>query len=322
MSGEGPWDYFAGVFLFASSCFKKDDLGKGAKMPEEIKELIQEYQEGTITRREFIQKAAVIMGSLAAANSLIEPLIPSLSYAAQVDPNDPGLTSSEVQFAGKAGTVFGYLSRPKASGKYPAIIVIHENRGLNDHIRDVARRFAKEEYAALAPDYLSRHGGTSKANPKGEGLGNMRELAPWQGVAEDTDSGFGYLRRLSEVRGDRLGVVGFCWGGEMTFAVTTQVRGLKAAVVYYGRSPSPIDLVKNIEASVLAHYGEDDPGVNKTIPAAEEAMKKYNKSFTYKIFPGAKHAFNNDTNAERYNPEAAKEAWGRTLEFFKKHLKA
>lgn len=291
-------------------------------MPEEVKKLIQEYQEGNITRREFIRRAVAITGSFAAANALIQSFIPSFGYAAQVDPNDPALVSTNVEFTGKAGTVLGYLSRPKASGKYPAIIVIHENRGLDAHVHDVARRFAKEGYVALAPDYLSRQGGTKKANPKGGGLSNMRELAPWQGVAEDTDAGFAYLRSLSDVRGDRLGVVGFCWGGEMTFAVTTQVRGLKAAVVYYGRSPSPIDLVKNIEAPVLAHYGEEDPGVNKTIPAAEEAMKKYNKSFTYKIFPGAKHAFNNDTNAERYNAEAAKEAWGRTLEFFKKHLKA
>jgi len=291
-------------------------------MPEEVKKLIHEYEEGKISRREFIRRAVAITGSFAAANALIQSFIPSFGYAAQVDPNDPALVSSEVQYSGKAGTVFGYLTRPKASGKYPAIIVIHENRGLNDHIRDVARRLAKEGYVALAPDFLSRHGGTGKANPKGEGLGNMRELAPWQGVAEDTVAGLTYLKGFAEVRGDSLGVMGFCWGGEMTFAVATQVRGLKAAVVYYGRSPSPIDRVKNIEAPVLAHYGEEDPGVNKTIPAAEEAMKKYNKSFTYKIYPKAKHAFNNDTNPDRYHPEAAKEAWRRTLEFFKTHLRA
>ncbi|MGH7774083.1 MAG: dienelactone hydrolase family protein [Candidatus Binatia bacterium] len=289
-------------------------------MPEEVKRLIQEYEEGKITRRDFILRAVAITGSIAAANALIQSFVPSIGYAAQVDPGDPALVSNEAQYPGKAGTVSGYLSRPKASGKYPAIIVIHENRGLNDHIRDVARRVAKEGYVAVAPDFLSRQGGTQKVNPKGEGLSNISELAPWQGVAEDTDSGFAYLRGLSEVRADRLGVTGFCWGGAMTFAVATQVRGLKAAVVYYGRSPNPIDLVKNIEAPVLAHYGGEDPGVNKGIPATEEAMKKYNKSFTYKIFPGAKHAFNNDTNPDRYHGETAKEAWGRTLEFFKKHL--
>lgn len=281
---------------------------------------MQEYEQGKTSRREFILRAAAITGSFAAANAFLQPLMSSFGYAAQVDPNDPALNSAEIQFPGKAGAVHGCLSRPKAPGKYPAIIVIHENRGLNDHIRDVARRLAKEGYVALAPDYLSRQGGTAKANPKGGGIRNMRKMVPWEIVAEDTDSGLAYLRSLSEVRADRLGVTGFCWGGEMTFAVTTRVRGLSAAVVYYGRSPNPIDLVKDIEAPILAHYGGEDPGVNKTIPPAEEAMKKYNKSYTYKIFPGAKHAFNNDTNADRYHPEAAKEAWDKTLEFFKKHL--
>lgn len=291
-------------------------------MAEEIKKLVEEYRDGKISRREFIQRAVVLTGSLAAASSLIDSLLAPRAYAAQVDPKDPALASNEVEYSGKAGKVFGYLSRPKASGKYPALIVIHENRGLNDHIRDMARRFAKEGYVALAPDFLSRQGGTAKANPSGEGLAKIRDMAPAQAVSEDADAGFAYLRGLSEVRGDRLGVTGFCWGGAMTFMAATQVRGLKAAVVYYGASPIPVDLVKNIEAPILAHYGEEDPGVNKTIPPAEEAMKKYAKSFTYKIYPGAKHAFNNETNPERYNPEAAKEAWGRTLEFFKKQLQS
>jgi len=289
-------------------------------MPEEVKKLIEQYEQGMISRRDFIRRAVAITGSFAAANAMIQSFVPSIGYAAQIDPNDPALTSRNVEYPGKAGTVSGYLTRPSAAGKYPAIIVIHENAGLTDHVRDVARRFAKEGYAALAPDLLSRHGGTAKANPKGGGLSNIRELAPVEAVAEDVDAGFTYLKSLAEVRGDRLGLTGFCWGGEMTFGSTTRVRGLKAAVVYYGRSPEPLDLVKNIEAPVLAHYAEEDPAITKAAPAAEEAMKKYNKPFTYYIYPKAKHAFNNDTNAERYNPEAAKQAWGRTLEFFKKNL--
>jgi carboxymethylenebutenolidase len=290
-------------------------------MPEEVKELIKDYQEGKITRRDFIQKAVVFTGSLAVATNLIDSFIPSASYADMVDPNDPGLVSEEVQFPGKAGTVSGYQTRPKAPGKYPGVIVIHANQGIGDHIRDVARRLAKEGYVALVPDYLSRKGGTQKLNPTGRGLRSIRKVAPWETVAEDTDAGCTYLRSLAEVRGDRLGVIGFCWGGEMAFAVATQVRGLKGVVVYYGRSPKPIELVENIEAPVLAHYGGKDRGVNKTIQPAEEAMKKYNKSFTYKIYPGAKHAFTSDNRPNRYHPEAAKEAWGKTLEFFKKQLK-
>jgi carboxymethylenebutenolidase len=185
----------------------------------------------------------------------------------------------------------------------------------------VVRRFAKEGYVALVPDLLSRHGGTAKANPKGEGLNNIRELVQVETAAEDIDAGFAYLKGLPEVRGDRLGLTGFCWGGEMAFGSATRVRGLKALVVYYGRSPQPIDLVQNIEAPVLAHHGEEDAGITKGVPATEEAMKKYNKSYTYRIYPKAKHAFNNDTTPDNYNPEAAKEAWDRTLEFFNKHLK-
>ena len=291
-------------------------------MPREVEELIQEYCDGRITRREFIQKAVVLTGSLAAATSLIDSLLPPSAYAAQVEPNDPSLVSGMVQFSGPAGTVFGYQSRPKTSGRYPAIVVVHEWNGLNEHIRDVARRFAKEGYVALAPDYLSRHGGTPVANPKGEGLRNIDELAPAQAMAEDSEAGFSYLKSLPEVRSDRLGIVGFCWGGGGGFFIATQVRGLKAVVIYYGVSPRPLDLVKNIEAPVLVHYGGEDSRVNAGIPATEEAMKKDNKSYTYKIFPGAKHAFNNDDRPGIYHPEAAKEAWSRTLEFFKKNLQS
>jgi carboxymethylenebutenolidase len=287
-------------------------------MPEEIKELVQQYQTGKINRRDFLRRAAVFTGSLAAANALLDSFA-APPYAAQVEPNDPSLASSDVSYPGKRGQLSGYLSRPKAGGRYPAVIVIHENRGLNDHIRDVARRFAKEGFVVLAPDYLSRHGGTAKANPSGGGISALREMMPASAVAEDTESTIAYLRGMGEVRGDRIGLVGYCWGGEMTFAAATIVRGLRAAVVYYGRSPNPIDLVQNIEVPILAHYGEKDAGVNKTIAPAEEAMKKYNKPYTYKIYPGAQHAFNNDTG-DRYHVEAAKEAWGKTIEFFRKQL--
>ena len=118
-----------------------------------------------------------------------------------------------------------------------------------------------------------------------------------------------------------MGVVGFCWGGGMAFVTATQARGLRATVVYYGASPNPLDLVKDIQGPVMAHYGEKDPGINKGIPDTEAAMKKYNKVYDYKIYPGAQHAFNDDTNPERYDANAAKEAWGRTMEFFRKNLK-
>jgi carboxymethylenebutenolidase len=290
-------------------------------MPEKLKELLREYEEGKISRRDFMRQAVITTGSLAAANILIGGLLPPDSYAAQVDPNDPAILTHNVTYEGKAGPVGGYLARPMKAGQYPGLIVIHENRGLDDHVRDVARRFAKEGYVALAPDFLSRQGGTMKANPQGAGLPNIRELAPSQGVVEDAEAGIRYLRVLPDVRRDRMGVVGFCWGGGMAFITATQARDLKAVVVYYGASPSPLDLVKDIQAPVLANYGEKDPNINKGIPDTEAAMKKYNKVYDYKIYPGAQHAFNNDSNPERYDAKAAKEAWERTMEFFKKTLK-
>jgi carboxymethylenebutenolidase len=291
-------------------------------MAEKIKELIREYREGKLSRREFLRQAIMLTGSLAAAESLIGGLLPTSSYAAQVPESDPEILTHNVQYQGKATAVSGYLARPVKAGKYPALIVIHENAGLSDHIRDVARRFAKQGYVALAPDYLSRLGGTRLVSPKGQGLANIRELIPWHVVAEDTASGFAYLRVLTDVRGDRQGLVGFCWGGEMTFAAATQIATLDAAVVYYGRSPDPLDLVKNIRAPVMAHYGEKDAGVNKGIQETEVAMKKFKKTYDYKIYPGAPHAFNNDTSKERFHATAAKEAWERTEDFLRKHLKS
>jgi carboxymethylenebutenolidase len=291
-------------------------------MPEELREIYRDYQDGKISRRDFISKAIVVTGSLAAANSLITRLMPASSHAAQVPDNDPEILTHNIQYQGKAGAVFAYLARPVKAGKYPAIIVISDNAGLVDHFRDVARRYAKEGYVVLVPDLFSRHGGTAKVNPKGTGLSNFRELAPVAAVTEDIDAGVAYLKVLPDVRGDRLGLTGFCGGGDMAFAAATKVRGLRALVLYYSRSPQPIELIKNVETPVLVHYAGEDPGVNKGIPATEEAMKKYGKSYAYKVYPGAQHAFFHDQRADRYNPEAAKEAWSRTLEFFNKNLKS
>jgi carboxymethylenebutenolidase len=288
-------------------------------MPKEIEKLLDEYRDGRISRREFMQNAILLTGSLAVATSLAACAAGAGGASASRQP-DAALVSTNVQYPGKAGTIYGYLTRPSAAGKYPAIVIISDNAGLGDHFRDVGRRYAKEGYVTLVPDVLSRQGGTAKANPKGAGLSNIRELAPDAAMTEDIDADFVYIKSLPEVRSDRLGLTGFCWGGDMAFSAATQVRGLKALVIYYTRSPQPLELIKNLETPVLAHYGGEDSAVNQGIPATEEAMKKYNKSYNYKIYPGAKHAFFHDGRPDRYNPEAAKEAWGRTLEFFKKNL--
>ncbi len=290
-------------------------------MAEEVKELVRKYNEGKISRRDFIRQTVLLTGSLAVATSLIESLIPAPVHAAMTDPNDPALVSEEVKYTGKAGTLFGYVSRPKGSGPHPAIIIIHASRGLSNHIQDVARRFAKEGYVALATDNFSRVGGTKKVAGKGGRIKNFRKLVSEDDILEDIESGFTYLRSHSSVRDDRLGVTGFCWGGDMAFRSAARIRGLKAAVVFYGRPPKPIDLIQNIEAPVMAHYGGEDKRVNKSLDATVAAMKKYKKPFDYKIYPGAKHSLMSDNRKSRYHPKAAKEAWSRTQEFFGKHLK-
>ena len=291
-------------------------------MAEEIKQMLQEYRDGKISRREFIHKALVLTGSLVAATTLVDALAPTTSYANLVDPNDPALISSDIKYSSTDGASIGaYLTRPKGEGRLPAVLVLHENRGLVDHIRDVARRLAKAGYVALAPDLLSRQGGTgSFASPDAviEAIGKVDEEV----ITKDLTGGINYLKGQNYVRANKIGVVGFCWSGGHVMLILTRNKDLAAGVVYYGRNPKNLDDVKNISGPVLASYGEKDERITSGVPALEEAMKKYGKSFEYKIYPGAQHAFNNDTNPQRYNAEAAKDAWGRTLEFFKKHLQS
>lgn len=285
-------------------------------MSEELKALIQDYRDGRISRREFVLKTFRIAGGAAAAGAMFGCAAGGEAVGVR---SEVELIAANVEFKGKAGPIAGYLARPGAR-QSPGVVVTHANQGVNEYTRDVARRLARAGYAALAVDFLSRQGGSSKVNPMGAGLTTIRELAPWRNVAEDAAAACDYLRSLSYVRGDRLGTVGFCWGGEMTFSSATEVRGLSAVVVFYGRSPQPLERVKTIEAPVLAHYGEKDPGVNQDIPGTVEAMKKYGKSYTYKIYPGAQHGFHTETS-DRYHPEAAKEAWARTLDFFQTNLR-
>ena len=291
-------------------------------MSTELEKLMEDYAGGLLTRREFFRRSVMLTGSLAAAHTVFGTLLNHEANAAMVSPNDPDLLTHEIEYSGKSGAVMGYLARPAAKGTFPGLILIHQNSGLDGHVRDVARRLAKDGYVVLAPDYLSHKGGTAKINPKGGGIKNFRDVAPAEDqLIADTRAGYAYLKSLADVRANRLGVVGFCWGGGMAFATATQVPEVRASVIYYGDSPQPIDAVKNLRGPLLAHYAEDDNRINKDIPATEKAMKQYNKSYAYKIFPGTKHAFNDDTRADRYIEAAAKEAWGKTLEFFAKNLK-
>ena len=237
-----------------------------------------------------------------------------------VPANDPSLISEAIQYPGKAGNVKAYLSRPKDGGKRGAVVVIHENRGLVEHIKDVARRLAKEGFVALAPDLLSRAGGTDQFKTPEEAIAAIGKLAK-PGVEEDLHSAVDYLKKQNFVSG-RIGVVGFCWGGGQSLNFATKCKELNAAVVYYGRNPDPLDLVQNIPCPLLGNYGEDDPNIMPGVEPLKQALTKYGKKFDLKTYPGAKHAFNNNTNAERYHPEASKDAWGRAVKFFKQNLTA
>jgi len=284
--------------------------------------MIDACRDDKMDRREFIHKSVLLAGSLAVTGGLHDLLGMPLANAALVDPNDSALNSSETKFTAPDGaSITGYLSRPKGDGKHPGVVVIHEWRGQNDHIRDVCRRLAKAGYAALAPDLLSRSGGTESFPSPEAATKGLYKLGD-EVFTKDLNGAVNYLKGQNYVRADRIGVIGFCWGGALALLFATRSKDLAASVVYYGTNPSNLDDVKNITGPVLAHYGEADERVTSGLPKLEQAMKEYGKSFEYKIYAGAPHSFNNDTSKRSYREEAAKEAWAKTLDFFKKHLQS
>ncbi len=236
-----------------------------------------------------------------------------------VRPDDPALEAGPVQFPGQGATILGYLARPKGNGPFPAVLVCHENRGLLEHIKDVARRAAKAGYVGLAVDLLSRQGGIDKISDAALVPGLLAN-APAQQLVQDFRDGVTYLQRQSFVAKDRVGMVGFCFGGGVTWRCATQIPELKAAAPFYGPNP-PLEDVPNIQAAVLAMYGALDTRITSGAAAIEAAMKQNNKTFDKIIYPNANHAFFNDTGAN-YNSQAAQDAWAKTLAWFDKYLKA
>jgi len=227
-----------------------------------------------------------------------------------------------VEFRSNGITLFGYLARPKPTGTYPAVLVIHENRGLvPPHYPDVARRLAKEGYVALAIDLVSREGGTARIGDEAQIvslIGQVSRDQP-QRLVEDMNAGIRYLQGLSYVRRDRVGAFGFCFGGGMVWLLAVRNPELRAAVPFYGPRP-PLEEVPNLRAAVLGIYGGNDARINAGIPDLEEALKAQNKTHRFITYPGADHAFFNDTSP-RYHPEASKAAWGETLAWLQRYLK-
>jgi carboxymethylenebutenolidase len=285
-------------------------------MEKEIKNLYTDFKNGRVTRRMFIRRLAIITGSSAAALALLPVLEEDEIMAAGKPKKEPALITEFIKYPAETGEMRAFLARPKKGKKFPAVIVIHENRGLVPHIQDVTKRMAREGFLTVAPDALSPLGGTP------EDISNVGEMFK-QLNSEQTTKNFvaavKYLKTHPLSTG-KVGCTGFCWGGAMTNQVAVHSPDLNAAVPYYGRQPAPED-VEKIKAPIMAHYAGNDAGINAGIPAFEEALKKYNKEYQIFIYEGAGHAFNNDSNPERYNEQAAKLAWGRTIGFFKEKLK-
>ena len=287
-------------------------------MDPRVETIVTEYQAGRINRRVFFERLIAVVGSYALAHQYLETSGLAMSLLSPAESENAAVESTAVKFPGEGVTLEGYLSRPKGKGPYPGVILIHENRGLNDHIRDVARRLASAGYATLAVDLLSRKGGTASFAAPDDATKAFQGVTD-DDVLRDLDASYSCLNSNAAVRKDDIGVMGFCWGGQRSFLYATANPKLKAAVVFYGTTP-PDDKLQQIQCPVLGNYGEKDTRITSTVPATEEKMKKLGKSYDAKIYPGAQHAFFNDTNPERYNEAAAKDAWPRLLAFLKKNL--
>ena len=284
-------------------------------MDQRIITLFDEYTHAPLTRKEFLDRLAKLAGGTALAIAALSVLEPGYAQAATITPGADDLVAEEVNWIGDGAAMRGYLVHPKGRKKRGAVVVIHENRGLTPHIKDVTRRVAQAGYLALGVDALSPLGGTPADEDKG------RELIGQLDKAKNLNNylkALEYLRARPDCNG-RTGAVGFCWGGAMANQLGVHDPKLNAAVAYYGGQPKAED-VPSIKAALLLHYGGLDERVNAGIPAYEAALKAAGTAYELYVYEGANHAFNNDTSPARYNAEAAKIAWDRTLRLFKEKL--
>ncbi|OEC98596.1 MULTISPECIES: dienelactone hydrolase family protein [unclassified Rhizobium] len=275
-----------------------------------------EYTHLTLDRRGFMEKLTKLAGSAGAAAAIAPLLAANKASAEIIAADDSRLETKDVTFAGSKGEMKGYLARPKdAAGKLGGVIVIHENRGLNPHIRDVARRVALEGFVALAPDFLSPLGGTPEDEDKARDMFSNLDPAL---TAANAEASLTYLAKTDGANG-KVGAVGFCWGGGLVNRFATISPELKAGVAYYGAQP-PAGEVPKIKAALLLHYAGLDDRINAGIDAYRRELQAGGKTFEIFVYDGVNHAFNNDTSAARYDKKAADLAWGRTVEFLKKYV--
>jgi len=285
-------------------------------MHQKVIDLYEKYSHGSLDRREFLKRLALVAGGTAAANALL-PLLERNSARAQVVAKDDArLIVENMKYPGETGEVRANFVRPKGDAKLPGVVVIHENRGLNAHIEDVTRRIALEGFLAIAPDAMSPLGGTPEDSEKAPALIGQLDK---EKTTKNYLAAVKYLKTHPLSNG-KVGVVGFCWGGAMANQVAVYSPDVVTVVPYYGAAPAPEDVPK-IKASLLLHYAGIDERINSGIPAFEAALKKASVNYKIFMYEGAKHAFNNDTTPARYNKEAAQLAWQRTIAFLKEKLK-
>ncbi|MEP7145114.1 MAG: dienelactone hydrolase family protein [Ferruginibacter sp.] len=282
-------------------------------MDQQIINLYDEYTHRPLSRQEFLSRLTKMVGSTAAAMAVLPLLELNTANAATVPEEE--LFTERIKYPGVNGDMQAYVARPMKEAKYPAVIVIHENRGLNAHIEDVARRAARAGYLAIAPNALSSLGGTPADEDEARKL--FQQLK-----AEDNLQNFikvfEYLPGRKDCNGN-YGCVGFCWGGGMSNQLAVNVPSLKAAVAFYGAQPNAADVPK-IKAAVQLHYAGLDERIGAGIPAYEAALKQAGTRYELYMYDGVNHAFHNDTAPTRYNETAAKLAWQRTIDFFGKYL--
>ena len=292
---------------------------KAGDFPPEVLKLFDGFVHGRITRREFLDNAARYAVGTFSAAAMLEALTPNFAWAEQVKPGDPRIKVGYAAYESPngSGRMRGYLAEPaNAKGKLPAIVVIHENRGLNPYIEDVARRLATEGHVAFAPDALTPVGGYPGDEDRARDM--FARLDPKKRT-EDLVSAADFVKLRPDFNG-RLGAVGFCFGGGMVNTIATRVPDLRAAVPYYGVQPAAEDAAK-IKARMLIHYASEDERINAGWPAFEQALRQHHVRYQAFIYPKTQHGFHNDTTP-RYDEAAAKLSWERTLAVFRETLHA
>ena len=283
-------------------------------MDQRLIDLFNNYTHGGMSRRAFLDRFTALAGGAAAASALLPLLDYNYAKAETVAESDPRISAEMMDIPGVTG-LKGYLVTPKSAGPHGSVVVIHENRGINPHIKDIARRVGIEGFRALAVDCLSPLGGMSDDSDKSASL--FASLKPDDALA-DIRATFSALKTRPGGNG-KMGAVGFCWGGGMVNSLAVVEPELTAGVAFYGRQPGA-DKVPAIKAALLLHYAGLDQGIDAGIPAYEAALKQAGKTYEIFVYPDTDHGFNNDTSEARYNKAAADLAWGRTVAFFKKYL--